>query len=78
MATTNAPNPQAMIIKPIWLIVEYAKIFLISDWVRETMPANTAVAAPITAINVIATGDRTINGLNRTNKNGPAFTMVAA
>ena len=57
MATTNAPNPQAMIIKPIWLIVEYAKIFLISDWVRETMPANTAVTAPITAINVIATGD---------------------
>ena len=42
------------------------------------MPANTAVAAPITAINVIATGERTINGLNRTNKNGPAFTMVAA
>ena len=49
-----------------------------SDWVKETIPANIAVVMPTIAMNVIADGERIINGLKRTNKKGPAFTIVAA
>ena len=67
-----------MIIKPIWLIVEYARIFLMSLCVRDTTAANSAVVAPTIAITVIATDDSLISSLNRTSKYGPALTIVAA
>ena len=67
-----------MIMNPIWLIVEYASIFLMSLCVSDTTAANSAVVAPTIAMTVIAFGERTIRGLNRTSKNGPALTIVAA
>jgi hypothetical protein len=49
-----------------------------SDWVKETTPANTAVIAPTNAMNIMTNGDRAMSGLNLTSKKGPAFTIVAA
>ena len=67
-----------MIMNPIWLMVEYARIFLMSDCVADTTAAKSAVAAPTTAITAIAAGASTSRGLRRTRRNGPAFTIVAA
>lgn len=40
------PRPKANIIRPSWLVVEYAMIFFISCWRKAEVAANMAVVAP--------------------------------
>lgn len=64
------------IIKPSWLEVENATIFLISFWVRAQVAVNRVVKAPKQRQVVRAKGLDSISGLIRTNRKIPATTIV--
>lgn len=64
------------IIKPSWLDVENATIFLMSFWVRAQVAVNSVVRAPRQRQTVRAVWLFSIRGLNRTRRKMPATTMV--
>lgn len=64
------------IIRPSWLDVENATIFLISFCVRAQVAVNTVVRAPKHRQVVRAVELFSIRGLSRINKKMPATTMV--
>jgi hypothetical protein len=61
----NAPTPQASIMYPSWLTVEYARTFLMSFCVKAMVAAKMAVSAPTPAMTCIATGLRTYRKFKR-------------
>src|SRR6185295_1655863 len=67
-----------MNMKPSWETVEYASTFLMSYCTKPMVAANIAVAAPVTAMVVIATGESAKRKLRRATMYTPAVTMVAA
>lgn len=66
----------ATIIRPSWLDVEKATIFLMSFWVRAQVAVNTVVKAPRHKQIVNARGFFSIKGLIRISKKIPATTIV--
>lgn len=64
------------IIKPSWLEVENATIFLMSFCVRAQIAVNVVVRAPRHKHRERGTGLFSIRGLNRTSKKMPATTIV--
>jgi len=64
------------IIRPSWLDVEKATIFLISFWVKAQVAVKSVVKAPKQRQMVRATGLFSIRGLIRMSKKMPATTMV--
>lgn len=64
------------IIRPSWLDVEKATIFLISFWVRAQVAVNTVVRAPRQRQVVSAVWLFCISGLIRIKRKIPATTMV--
>ena len=78
MAASVEPAPNASIIRPRWLIVEYASTRLKSFITSAKVHAYTKVNNP-----TIATMRRTLSvnwnsGINRATRNTPAVTIVAA
>ncbi len=80
-------TPKASIIYPIWLIVEYARIFLSSRETIASVAVRNAVNAPSTAItwkktkaseNPFTQYPLKNIGNSRATMNTPAFTIVAA
>ena len=72
------PTPNAMIMYPNWLMVEYAITRLMSYITNPILAANIAVKAPIMATKSMATEEASNIGKNRATRNTPAATMVAA
>uniref|UniRef100_A0A2D4FKP0 Uncharacterized protein n=1 Tax=Micrurus corallinus TaxID=54390 RepID=A0A2D4FKP0_MICCO len=69
-------RPTIVIIKPSWLVVDIAMIFLISKWVVAEAAANIVVVAPnIRQIAIIVLLSCSV-GLRRINKKMPATTIV--
>lgn len=64
------------IIRPSWLDVEKATIFLMSFWVRAQVAVKKVVRAPRQRQIVRAVGLFSIRGLMRTRRKMPATTMV--
>ena len=64
------------IMRPSWLDVENATIFLMSFWVRAQVAVNTVVRAPKHRHVVRAVWLYSISGLVRTSKKIPATTIV--
>jgi hypothetical protein len=56
MPAPYAPTPMARNMYPSWLTVEYASTRLMSFWTMPMVPANSAVAAPITATTCSVSG----------------------
>lgn len=69
-------SPIVTIIRPSWLDVENATIFLISFWVRAQVAVKRVVRAPRHRQVVRANWLFSIKGLNRMSKKMPATTMV--
>lgn len=69
-------RPMVTIIRPSWLDVEKATIFLMSFWVRAQVAVNRVVRAPRHRHVVRAVGLFSIRGLIRTSRKMPATTMV--
>lgn len=68
--------PRVTIIRPSWLDVEKATIFLISFWVRAQMAVNNVVRAPRHSIIVRILLLFDVSGWNRINRKIPATTIV--
>lgn len=64
------------IIRPSWLEVEKATIFLISFWVRAQVAVNIVVRAPRQRHKVRAVWLFSMRGLSRIRRKMPATTMV--
>ena len=69
-------RPIATIIRPSWLDVENAMIFLRSFWVRAQAAVNRVVSAPRQRQVVKAVWLCSSRGLNRTRRKMPATTIV--
>lgn len=69
-------NPTVTIIKPSWLEVENATIFLMSFWVRAQVAVNRVVRAPKHRQVVSAVWLFSIKGLSRIRRKIPATTIV--
>lgn len=69
-------RPIVTIIRPSWLDVEKATIFLMSFWVRAQVAVKKVVRAPRQRQIVRAVGLLSIRGLMRTRRKMPATTMV--
>lgn len=69
-------SPMVTIIKPSWLEVEKATIFLISFWVRAQVAVKRVVRAPEHRHSVRAVGLFSIRGLVRMRRKIPATTIV--
>lgn len=69
-------SPMVTIIRPSWLDVENATIFLMSFWVRAQVAVNKVVSAPRHRQIVRAVWFVSRRGLIRINKKIPATTMV--
>lgn len=69
-------RPIVTIIRPSWLDVENATIFLISFWVRAQVAVNNVVSAPRQRQVVRAVGLFSIIGLIRIRRKIPATTIV--
>lgn len=69
-------SPMVTIIRPNWLDVEKATIFLISFCVRAQVAVNKVVRAPKQRQIVRAAGLFSIKGLIRTRRKMPATTIV--
>lgn len=69
-------RPMVTIIKPSWLEVENATIFLMSFWVRAQVAVKKVVRAPRQRHVVRAVWLFSINGLIRTRRKMPATTIV--
>lgn len=69
-------KPIVTIIRPSWLEVEKATIFLISFWVRAQVAVNRVVSAPRQRQVVRANGLFSIRGLSRMRRKMPATTIV--
>ena len=78
MEEVKLPTPKASIMNPSWLMVENAKIRLISRCVKAINAANRAVNTPIQAITVSAPGNTWKIAKERAIRYTPATTMVAA
>ena len=57
MLAENAPSPTAAIMKPSWLMVEYARTLLNFVWVTAMQAAKIAVKAPMPVMKSIAIAD---------------------
>lgn len=68
--------PMVTIIRPSWLEVEKATIFLMSFWVRAQMAVNRVVMAPRHRVVVWIVLLFSIRGWNRISRNTPATTIV--
>ena len=75
-ASSGWLRPMVTIIKPSWLEVENATIFLISFWVSAQVAVNRVVRAPKHRQVVRAAWLFSIRGLNRMSRKMPATTMV--
>lgn len=75
-ASWGWPSPMATIIKPSWLEVENAMIFLMSFCVRAQIAVKKVVIAPRHRQMVKAVWLFCIHGPNRTRRKMPATTMV--
>ena len=64
--------------KPSWLIVEYARTFLISLCASAIVAAPNAVTVPSTSATIWAVGEDTNSGHILATRNTPAATIVAA
>lgn len=64
------------IMRPSWLDVEKATIFLMSFWVSAQVAVNSVVRAPKQRQMVSAVGLCSISGLSRISKKMPATTIV--
>lgn len=69
-------SPRVTIIKPSWLEVEKATIFLISFWVRAQVAVKRVVRAPRHKQVVRAVGLFSKSGLRRMRRKIPATTIV--
>jgi len=69
-------RPIVTIIKPSWLEVENATIFLISFWVRAQVAVKRVVRAPRQRQIVRAVSLSLMRGLRRMRRKIPATTMV--
>lgn len=69
-------RPIVTIIRPSWLDVEKATIFLMSFWVRAQVAVKKVVSAPRQRQIVRAVGLFSMRGLIRTRRKMPATTMV--
>ena len=69
-------SPMVTIIRPSWLEVENATIFLISFWVSAQVAVKSVVRAPRHRQVVSAVGLSSISGLRRMRRKIPATTMV--
>ena len=69
-------SPIVTIIRPNWLDVEKATIFLMSFWVRAQVAVKSVVRAPKQRQVVRAVGLFSIKGLVRMSRKIPATTMV--
>lgn len=69
-------SPMVTIIRPSWLEVEKATIFLISFWVRAQVAVKRVVRAPRQRQVVRAVWLFSIKGLIRTKRKIPATTIV--
>lgn len=69
-------RPIVTIIRPSWLDVENATIFLMSFWVRAQVAVNRVVKAPRHKHRVRAVWLFSIRGLIRTKRKIPATTIV--
>ncbi len=49
-AATQAPTPSAITMYPSWLIVEYARTFLMSCWTKASTAPIRIVIPPMSAI----------------------------
>ena len=68
--------PSVTIIRPSWLDVEKAMIFLMSFWVRAQIAVNNVVRAPRQSIVVKIKLLLVVRGWNRTSRKIPATTIV--
>lgn len=68
--------PMVTIIRPSWLEVEKATIFLISFCVRAQMAMNMVVMAPRHSVRFWISALSSIRGWKRISKYTPATTMV--
>lgn len=68
--------PSVTIIRPSWLDVEKAMIFLMSFWVRAQIAVNNVVRAPRQSIVVKIKLLLVVRGWNRTSRKIPATTVV--
>ena len=64
------------LIRPNWLEVEKAAIFLISFWVSAQIAVNSVVIAPKHSVSVWIVLLFSINGWKQTSRNMPATTIV--
>jgi len=69
-------RPIVTIIRPSWLEVEKATIFLMSFWVRAQVAVKSVVRAPRQRQIIRAVGLDSRKGLNRISKKMPATTIV--
>lgn len=69
-------SPMVTIMRPSWLEVEKATIFLISFWVSAQVAVKSVVRAPRQRHSVRAVGLFSIRGLVRISRKIPATTMV--
>lgn len=69
-------RPRVTIIRPSWLEVENATIFLISFWVSAQIAVNKVVIAPRHSMAVRMVLLLEISGWNRISRNTPATTIV--
>lgn len=76
MASWGWLRPMVTIIRPSWLDVEKATIFLISFWVRAQVAVNRVVRAPRHRHVVRAVALFSMRGLIRTSRKMPATTIV--
>lgn len=68
--------PSVTIIRPSWLDVEKATIFLISFWVRAQIAVNNVVIAPRHSMAVMIVLLLEVSGWNRIIRKTPATTIV--
>ena len=78
MPAPKAPTPIARNMYPSWLTVEYASTRLMSFWTMPMVPANSAVAAPMTATTCSVSGAWLNSTALRPIMYTPAVTIVAA
>lgn len=69
-------SPIIVIIRPSWLVVDSAIIFLMSEWVVAAAAANTVVVAPNSRQKVIIVLLLYITGCSRISRKTPATTIV--
>lgn len=75
--TSKLKKQDKNIKKPQWLIVEYARIRLASDWKHAPIPPKAAVNELIIKIQYKVTDVNSIKNENRSSKKTPADTNVA-